>query len=307
MAHIPVLLDEVLAMVKAMPGDPRYILDGTFGRGGHARAIMNEFAEAKYVAIDQDLDAVNFAKDNFSNEIAGGRFYILHANFSDTASVSAALTEIVGEQGFDLILLDLGVSSPQLDQSERGFSFYNDGPLDMRMNQNASLSAAEVVNSWSEQELRDLFFELGEIRRPGRVVTAILQQRKNQPFSTTQQLSSLIEKTEGWRKKGHHPATNYFLALRLCVNSELEAVRAALPELIKMLADGGRLMVISFHSLEDRIVKYALRDAKASGLGVLVNKKVIIPSREEQKSNPRSRSAKLRVFERRQTKEGVHG
>lgn len=193
--------------------------------------------------------------------------------------------------------MDLGVSSPQLDDPERGFSFYHDGPLDMRMDPTQGTSAQEIVNTWTEVGLQRVFMELGEIPRPHRVVKAILQDRREKPFTTTSQLSQLIERVEGWRKKGRHPATQYFLALRLLVNEELDGLKESLPLLMeKALRPGGRLLVITFHSLEDRIVKNIFKDRK--DLGVPVNKKVIVPSREEILENPRSRSAKLRVFSR---------
>jgi 16S rRNA (cytosine1402-N4)-methyltransferase len=194
------------------------------------------------------------------------------------------------------MLLDLGVSSPQLDVAERGFSFYHDGPLDMRMDQRREQSAADVVNNIDEDDLTELFKTLGEIPRPYKVVRAIVHDRKTEPFTTTRQLASMIERVEGWSRKGHHPATRYFMALRLYVNRELELLEQALPDLIAGLNDQGRLAVITFHSLEDRIVKNFFKTH--AELGKPVNKKVIIAKWPERKSNPRARSAKLRVFQR---------
>ena len=181
-----------------------------------------------------------------------------------------------------------------MDEAGRGFSFYQDGPLDMRMNQTRGEQAKDIVNEWSEQDLIELFQQKGEVRRPHKVVSAIIRQRKEEPFSTTGQLSQLIESCMGWRKKGHHPATQYFLALRMEVNQELEQVKECIPPLIECLEDQGRLMIITFHSLEDRIVKYALKDQLHQGY--LVNKKVVQPKWSEVQGNARARSAKLRVY-----------
>lgn len=282
--HKPVLLEEVLNLAKEI--SPATILDGTFGRGGHTRAMLEAIPDAKVYAIDQDLTAVEHGKP-----LESDRFSIRHFNFHDIARF-----EDRPQSGFDVILLDLGVSSPQLDEAERGFSFYHDGPLDMRMDQTLEHSAADVVNTWPEVELNDLFITLGEIRRPQRVVRAIVNDRKEKPFRTTRDLASLIERVEGWSRKGHHPATRYFLALRMAVNNELSGLESCLPDLMRALSPRGRLIIITFHSLEDRIVKYAFKESRE--LGFPLFKKVIVPSREEESANPRSRSAKLRVFQR---------
>ena len=195
-----------------------------------------------------------------------------------------------------MILLDLGPSSPQLDEPERGFSFYKDGPLDMRMNQDIQQTAGDIVNQFTEEELIQIFKELGEVRNPRSVVRSILRERKKQKIESTGKLSRLIEKTVPWRNK--HPATPYFLALRLKVNNELEGLRESLPFLIQSLRDQGRIFVITFHSLEACIVKQIFKESCLKKEGVLVNKKVIRPSREEVLSNPRSRSAQMRIFQR---------
>jgi len=194
--------------------------------------------------------------------------------------------------------LDFGVSSPQLDQAHRGFSFYNEGPLDMRMNQSQELSAAVVVNQWSEPELVEIFRTYGEVRRPDRAARALVEQRRETPFQTTLQLAKFFEKLDGWYRKGHHPATNYFQAIRIAVNDELGVLERTLPKLVEALLPNGRLMVITFHSLEDRIAKYAFKDLEKAGVAFAVNKKVIQPTWDEQKGNPRSRSAKLRVIQK---------
>lgn len=287
MQHVPVLLNEVVDFFKNSPHPVRNGLDLTFGRGGHSLELLRHFPELKLTGVDRDIAAVEFAKQNFTSEISQGRLQILHRNFHDPLPTTP--------NGWDLILADLGVSSPQLDQAERGFSFYNDGPLDMRMDQSQAVTAQDIVNTWNPDELIQLFKEYGEIRRPDRVVARIIEQRLESKFTTTKQLSQLIEKAEGWQRKGHHPATRYFLALRLEVNAELSALGPALVQMRESLSPGGRLAVITFHSLEDRIVKYDFREGRG---GSPVNKKVVVPGREEQRTNPRARSAKLRVWQR---------
>jgi 16S rRNA (cytosine1402-N4)-methyltransferase len=287
--HKPVLLNEVLEFAAGTK--PKWILDGTFGRGGHTRALMEAYPAAQVVALDQDAAAVEFAKVEFSAAIAEKRLRIEHFNFHEIAQLKD-----IPAGGYDIILLDLGVSSPQLDTAERGFSFYHDGPLDMRMNQSQELSAAEVINTWSEVELNDLFIRYGEVRRPQRVTRAIVNDRKIKPYQTTRELASLMERVEGWRKKGSHPATRYFLALRMAVNNELAGLETSVTDLMRVLSPNGRLIIITFHSLEDRIIKYAFREARE--LGIPLTKRVVIPSDEETATNPRARSSKLRVFQR---------
>jgi 16S rRNA (cytosine1402-N4)-methyltransferase len=286
----------------------RYAFDGTFGRGGHTRAVMRENPSAKMIGMDWDEEAIRFGGENFAGEIASGQLRLIHATYGDFKKVRDTERASGGApsgftEGFDLMLLDLGVSSPQLDTAERGFSFYHDGPLDMRMDQRLGTTAADVINTWEEQDLARVFIELGEVQRPFRVVRAICHDRKTKPFETTKQLAGLIERVDGWQKKGSHPATRYFMALRLAVNEELSVLMQALPDLIEGLAPGGILAVITFHSLEDRIVKNIFKDHQEGqngrqAVGRLVNKKVIKPSDEEVRTNPRARSAKLRAFEK---------
>lgn len=287
--HCPVLLQEVLAAFypSRTLKNPRYF-DGTFGRGGHYSAVKFTVPQMHSTVMDQDAAAVTFAKTRYQTEVEQGQLNVIHGNFSQFSDHNL--------KNFDMMLLDLGVSSPQLDQAERGFSFYNDGPLDMRMNQQQGLTAEMLVNTASEDELIRIFREYGEVYKPARVVRAIINDRKTKAFQSTHSLAGLIERVDGWQVKGHHPATKYFMALRLAVNSELEVVAEALPLMMKALNPGGRLAVISFHSLEDRIVKNIFRDNEE--LGRPVYRKVIVPTQEECDINPRSRSAKLRVFER---------
>lgn len=268
-------------------------MDGTLGRGGHAAAILEKYPKARLLGVDQDQAAIDFAGDKFAAEISSARVRLQRGNFSD---FSAALN---GEAMCGA-LLDLGVSSPQLDEAHRGFSFYNDGPLDMRMDQSRALSATEVVNEWSEHELSEIFRTFGEVRRPERAAQAIVTERKSNKFTTTGQLAKFFERLDGWWKKGHHPATNYFQAIRIAVNGELEVLEKTLPLLVNNLVEGGRLLVITFHSLEDRITKYVFRDLEKSGVAFQINKKVIQPEWDEKKQNPRSRSAKLRIVQKGQ-------
>lgn len=302
MGHKPVFLREVLEIFSTHEGPVRDYFDGTFGRGGHARAVLERFPEARLWAFDRDADAIRYGMDTFANLTAApgatGRAHFFHANYADFNEVAkqerARGSAEKFPEKFDLMLLDLGVSSPQLDEAERGFSFYNDGPLDMRMDRRQELSAEEIVNNWSEQDLARAFIELGEVQRPYRVVRAIVHDRVAKPFTSTRQLASLIERVDGWQKKGAHPATRYFMALRLAVNDELGALERSLSDLLQALANNGIMAVITFHSLEDRIVKNVFKAHLEHGR--LINKKVIKPSDEEVKNNPRSRSAKLRAF-----------
>lgn len=290
--HKPVLLNEVLRLSELPNQAAPTIWDTTFGRGGHTRAYLEKFPLGRVIATDRDPTALEYGEKEFGSFVSANRLKLQRFNFHQIHSDNGLISEPC-----DLILMDLGVSSPQLDSPDRGFSFYHDGPLDMRMDPTQGMPAHEVVNTWTEVGLQRVFMELGEVSRPNRVVRAILQDRKEKPFMTTQQLAQMIERVEGWKKKGRHPATQFFLALRLLVNEELDGLKEALPIVMeKALRPGGRLLVISFHSLEDRIVKNIFKERK--DLGRPVYKKVIVPSREEILDNPRSRSAKLRVFSR---------
>ena len=280
--HVPVLLNEVIDGFSSFKEKNGLVyFDGTFGRGGHYSKLKNIFNFEKTYATDQDLTAIKYANQNFAE------VEISHENFFDFAKKNT--------NKIDMALLDLGVSSPQLDQSDRGFSFMRDGPLDMRMNQNLQKTAAELINETSELELFKIFSDYGEVQKSAKVVRAILKDREIQKIETTLQLAKMIERVDGWQKKGFHPATQYFMGLRLVVNQELEVTEQAIPLLIDQLNDQGRLAIITFHSLEDRIVKNLFNESK---LGFSVYKKVIVPTDEECKNNPRSRSAKLRVFQK---------
>lgn len=285
MTHIPVLLNEVMEATNGLSMDQ--IFDGTFGRGGHLLALLTANPNAAVLAFDRDLEAIEFGKLRFLNQIADGGVKLVHRDYRNFSTAECGT--------FDFMLLDLGVSSPQLDLGHRGFSFYQEGPLDMRMDTSQGETAADILNEKSEEELNRLFQELGEIRRPYRVVRAIVHDRKESPWTSTKLLAGLIERVEGWRVKGHHPATQYFMALRMAVNTELDGVQQGVRKCIAGLKDGGRLVVITFHSLEDRIVKQIF---KGDVTGFCVNKKVIQGTEEEVKMNPRARSAKLRIFQK---------
>jgi 16S rRNA (cytosine1402-N4)-methyltransferase len=290
--HYPVMMNEVMEMfAQANVDKPKSYLDGTFGRGGHSQEVAKRFPDLDIYALDKDKEAVEYGAKKFEPRVASKKFFIEQASF---ASLDSVIEKRNWPQKYDMILLDLGVSSPQLDQGSRGFSFYHQGPLDMRMDQRQPLTAEEIINYWSEEELVDIFKDYGEVFKPYKVVKNIMRERKSGSISSTQDLSNLIERSVGWRKKGKHPATQYFMALRLVVNRELEDLKDGLQVLMKHLVPGGRLVVITFHSLEDRIVKHVFR---SSEYGKPVNKKVIKPTRDEELENKRSRSAKLRAFE----------
>ena len=314
--HKPVLLKEIIehiplsfhtpsasepcnspALGPALP-HKKWMLDATFGAGGHTQALLKLFPFLSVIAIDRDPSAISWGLKNIKPLFPEGALYLLQADFHQYQNLMhERFSGFMKGKGFDIIIVDLGVSSPQIDQAQRGFSFYKDGPLDMRMDSTQSFSASDIVNQWGEKELMDLFYSYGEIRRAGPVIKALLKERRRAPLKSTKQLSNLIVKAQGWRKKGSHPATNYFLALRLKVNNELEGLKKSLPEMIKSLTPGGRIFVLTFHSLEDRIVKNIFKKAH-EGEGQNLTKKVIVPSREEIKKNPRSHSAHLRIFER---------
>lgn len=251
--HEPVLLHEALAALALRP-DGVYV-DATFGRGGHGREILNQLGpQGRLIVFDQDPEAQAVAQGWMRQE---PRLHLEACNFSHLAE---RLTELGLAGGCDGILFDLGVSSPQLDQAERGFSFSKDGPLDMRMDPFAEPSAAQWVAQTPVEEMIRVLREYGEERQAGRIARAIERARKEQSIKTTAQLAALIERAVGGRRGARiHPATRSFQAIRIAVNRELDVLASALPQAVEMLRPGGRLAVISFHSLEDRIVKQFLR------------------------------------------------
>ena len=284
--HTPVCVTE---LIQHIPSTCQCVLDSTFGRGGHTQALLQQSLNIQVVGMDCDHEAIDYGKKHFQSSIEKGRLQLFHANFFKTQP-------FLKPAQFDVIVIDLGVSSPQLDQPSRGFSLYHDGPLDMRFDQGQTLTATDLLQACSEKQLVRIFQEYGEIKSPYKVVRAIFHKRKKQPIVRTGQLSSLIARETGWKKKGKHPATSYFRALRIAVNNELDPLEETLLRMISYLKQKGLLFVISFHSLEDRIVKKTFKNCM--DLGDPLYKKVIRPSYQEQKANPRSRSAKLRIFQR---------
>ena len=297
--HVPVLLAEVIEAARAQPGE-RWV-DGTFGRGGHSSALLERGAEV--LGLDRDGDAEPAARALEARW--PGRFTWKQRNFEDLKTCC----EEHGWGEVDGVLLDLGVSSPQLESAPRGFSFQADGPLDMRMDRRSGPTAADLVNELSEEELSTIFYEHGGERESRRVARALAARRRVAPFCTTGDLATVVAGTLPRRRAaGVHPATKVFQALRIAVNREQEALLAALPQAVEIMKPGARLAVISFHSGEDRAVKQFMRERSAEWLDTpthpntvsnprhhLRDVKRFLPSEEEIERNPRSRSARLRV------------
>lgn len=307
-SHRSVLADECMEALHIRP-DGVYV-DGTAGGAGHSALIAARLSEqGRLLALDQDETAVAVATQRLA--AFGSRAKVLHSNFKDLEA--ACLSENVHE--IDGLLLDLGVSSYQLDTAERGFSYQADAPLDMRMDVRNPISAYDVVNGYSEEELRRILFEYGEERFSSRIASNIVRAREETPIETTGELVEIIKRSipAPARDGGHHPAKRSFQAIRIAVNGELDVIAPAIESAVRMLKSGGRIAIITFHSLEDRIVKQAFAKL-ASGctcpksfpvcvcgkrpLVKVLTKKPILPSEKELEENPRSRSAKLRVTEK---------
>ena len=304
--HVSVLLNECIESLKIRP-DGIYV-DGTLGLGGHSSEIAKRLKTGLLIGIDRDETAIERAGARLAPY--GERVRLVHGNFSDVASILDRL----GIDAVDGMLFDLGVSSPQLDEAHRGFSYMKDAPLDMRMDGSASLSAHDVVNTWPEERLRRILYDYGEERYAPRIAAAIVRARQERPIETTLALVEIIRSAmpaAALREK-QHPAKRSFQAIRIAVNDELGAVQTMMDTAPDKLRPGGRLAVISFHSLEDRIVKNGIRrredgctcprDFPVCTCGFVqtlrsVSRKPILPSPEEQAANPRARSAKLRVAE----------
>lgn len=303
--HRPVMLEAALAGLNLCAGG--VYLDGTFGRGGHSAAILEQLGESGALhALDQDPEACAHAAKEFSSR---SNFHIHQRNFSQLQALATELN-LVGQ--INGILLDLGVSSPQLDDAARGFSFSKDGPLDMRMNPQAGEPASQWLMHAEEHEIADVLWKFGDERNSRRIAKRIVESRIEAPLATTTQLAALIAAVPGPRSRHIHPATRSFQAIRIFINRELDALEQALTQAVDVLAPGGRLVVISFHSLEDRIVKRFMRDTarvdtlySAQGMPLptvpaklkLVGRKQLA-SAAEAAENPRARSAVLRVAER---------
>ena len=302
--HAPVLPREVLAALAPAPG--KRFVDGTLGGGGHTATLLE--AGAEVLGLDRDQDALTAAEKRCAE--FGDRFRTVHGNFADMAT----LLREAGWDAVDGVLLDIGVSSFQLDEPDRGFSFQSDGPLDMRMDQSSGLSAADVVNTYSEDGLKQILREFGEEKHASRIARAIVEERQRRPFATTRDLAGVVERVyPGYSKR--HPATRTFQAIRMEVNEELDSLERGLKGAADLLRPGGRLAVITFHSLEDRIVKNFFRDRGQRWLDRPewpaprpnpdflfdpICRKPIEAADDEVGGNPRSRSAKLRWGERHQ-------
>ena len=306
-SHRSVLLDECIDGLAIKP-DGVYV-DGTAGGGGHSSQIAARLQGGRLVAIDQDETAVAVVSERLS--CFGERVSVVRNNFCEIAEVCRQL-EI---EGIDGLLLDLGVSSHQLDTPERGFSYSADAPLDMRMDKRKALDAYEVVNTYPEARLKKILFDWGEERFAPAIAAAIVREREKHPIETTAQLSNIIKYAmpPAAREGGHHPAKRSFQAIRIEVNAELDVIEPAIRDAVSLLRPGGRIAIITFHSLEDRIVKQTFAELargcdcpKSLPICVcgkkpqlrLVNRKPILPSAQELEENPRSRSAKLRIAQK---------
>ena len=290
-SHRPVLLSETLAGLDVRAGG--LYVDGTYGRGGHSDAILAALGSSGMLhALDQDPEACAHA---FKTHAGRSNFRIHHRNFS---ALEALATEEQFVGRVDGLLLDLGVSSPQLDDAARGFSFSHDGPLDMRMNPRVGQSVAEWLAVADEAAIADVLWQYGEERNSRRIARRIVETRVETPLATTAQLAALVAAVPGPRSHRIHPATRSFQALRIFINRELEVLEAVLAQALPLLAVGGRLAVISFHSLEDRMVKRFMRDTEKAAPETWQVHKKRFASDEECAENPRSRSAILRVLEK---------
>ena len=300
LSHAPVMLEQCLEQLRIKPSG--CYVDCTFGRGGHTTGILQQLnSDGRVIALDRDPQAIEFGRENLSDP----RLSLCHAKFSELEKIANDLNL---NASIDGILVDLGVSSPQLDNAERGFSFQHDGPLDMRMDYSTGQSAADWLARAKEQEIIECLREYGEERHAKRVARFIVEDREKEPIETTLQLANLVKRAVPRANRQRiHPATRTFQALRIVVNQELEEISKLLEQGVRLLASGGRMVVIAFHSLEDRIVKRFFRDAcrqqpSEQPVGKhqfqLPFRKPLRPDEDEERINARARSAKLRVIER---------
>lgn len=293
--HIPVMLREVIDYLDPGPGD--IIVDATLGTGGHSIEILKRISPGgQLIGIDRDENSLAVCRKRFAEFT--GSYELVHANFAD---LDMAL-EKLGIDGIDGIVFDLGISTYQLKDAQRGFSFQSEGPLDMRMDQDSYISAYDLVNNLNESEISNMLWSFGQERWHRRIARLLVQERKAQPIATTFQLAGLVMRAIPHRyRRGYyriHPATRTFQAVRIAVNRELEILEGSLKKAVAILKKGAKICVISFHSLEDRVVKHTFRALKAEGLIDIVTAKPMTPIAGELEENPASRSSKFRVAER---------
>lgn len=318
--HIPVLVEEVLDALRVDDRPDGRFVDGTLGAGGHAAALLAAAPQARLLGLDRDPVALALAQERLAPYRE--RVTICHASYEQIGTlVSRWMNDQMGEcagtgppASVDGILFDLGISSMQVDDPARGFAFRENGPLDMRFDPaGGGVTAADVVNTWDEEALADILYRYGEERHSRRIARAIIARRETRPLATTRELAEVVLAAYRGPRQKIHPATRTFQALRIVVNDELVAIERVLPRAIDLLRDGGRLAVISFHSLEDRIVKTAFKLASAEcicpshqpictcnhvPLVRVITRKPVVPTAQEVDTNPRARSAKMRVVER---------
>ncbi len=291
--HVPVMLKEALEGLQVKPGS--VVVDGTLGFAGHSKEILKAIRPGgKLIGIDQDQDALRHARINLNAESPD--IHLVHHNFVEMDQILKNL----GIKNVNAILLDLGISSFQIDSPERGFSLRKEGPLDMRMDVSSEFKASDIINTYTESDLADVLKNFGEERFSRRIAKFIVDERKKTTIQTTTHLAQIVVRALGIRGKSQkiHPATRTFQALRIVVNDELNRLALTIDRAVSLLKKHGRLAVISFHSLEDRIVKTKFRELAKEKKMQLVTKKPLYPTEEEIKINPRSRSARLRVAER---------
>ncbi|MBP7846330.1 MAG: 16S rRNA (cytosine(1402)-N(4))-methyltransferase RsmH [Candidatus Pacebacteria bacterium] len=289
--HVPVLLNETIDGLNIHTGD--VVFDGTVGDGGHSEAICKRYGRNVHLIMsDRDMNSLDTAKERLESLECKKMFY--HGSFDEIKTI----LDKAGIKKIQRAMLDLGYSSTQLEFSGRGFSFGKQEPLLMNLDNpyNGGLTAKEIVNSWREEEIYELLKVYGEERFSGRIAKKIVEARRKKTIDTTADLVEIIESAIPFRKK-INPATKTFQALRIAVNDELKKVEKAIDVIFESLSSGGRLAIISFHSLEDRIIKNKFKDLQKEGVGIVITKKPVAPTREEIKNNSRSRSAKLRIIE----------
>ena len=293
--HIPVMLEEVINYLELRPG--MTIVDATMGTGGHSKEIVQRIMPGgRLIGIDRDKESLGICRQRLEKYADACEF--VHANFVDLDSVLKNLSI----EKIDGIVFDLGISSFQLSDAQRGFSFQNEGPLDMRLDRESYISAYDLVNNLNEEEISELLWVFGEERWHNRIARLLVQERERQPISTTEQLANIVTRSVPYKYRHKyyriHPATRTFQAVRIAVNRELEILESALNKAIEFLKENARICVISFHSLEDRQVKHTFRKAAAGELVKIITNKPLTPGMDELQANPSSRSSKLRVAER---------